>query len=381
MDSRQRTFSVKKFLCLAMVCLAASLSAQTTNLFINNSPLISPPAIAPQINARAWLNLALFDVTSLNSFNFPVPYESQNTLFFTNAPLTPMHGDPGYRWFQNTNGQRLWMDTWENQGSIRTDHNTFLSTFGLFINDSRASILQVAAANITSTGPLSSGEHGLIRLEGKNITLSHNTLRTGTPEFLPGTIVGGGFVFLGSSNYVNDVGVSDLYWGVGIGNAVANNRASAMPVVGPNFSLPSPSSPFHEVITPSTFGFFFTNTTTIPGSFFFFLGTNFFSGFSFFGGYTAVVNTNSLNPTSSIIQVVYYPTNNADSNFVTDVRFGNFFGGPVIGPATVVVGFHSIDFDIATQTSITNSVFLTDGLATTTNVFLARNLGANTRRP
>ena len=379
----QITSPMKRRLCCAVFVLSVALAgwSATVPIYINSSPLIAPPAIPPQIDARAWVNRSTFDVTTLGSFNLPIPFESQNTLFFTNAPLTLMNGDPGFRFFQNVNGQRLWMDTWENQGSITTDHAAFLATFGFFFNDSRASILQVESTNISSTGPLSSGAHGLIRLEGKKIDLTRNGLRTGNPLVFAG-IFGGGFVTIGSSNYVNDLGVRDLYWGAGTGNAVANSRASAMPLDGANFTLPSPSSPSHEIIeTFSTSGFYFTNTTIIPSGFFFF-GTNFVFSTNFLGGYTAVVNTNALTATSTVVQVVFYPTNNSDTNFTTDVKFSSFLGGPGFGsPATVVVGFHSVDFDIASQTVTSNSVFLTDALATTTNVFLARNLGGSTQRP
>src|SRR5439155_2361654 len=217
----------------------------TLPIYINSSPLLAPPAIAPQIDATIWVNRSTFDVTTVSSFNLPIPFGSQNTLFFTNETLTSMNGDPGFRFVQNVGGQRLWMDAFVNQGTITTDHAAFLATFGLFFNDSRASVLQVEATNITSTGPLSSGAHGLVRLEGQKISLTRNALRTGV-SLLTSSFAGGGF--LGFSNYVNDVGVSDLYWGTGPGNAVVNGRASAMPLNGPNFALPSPSSPSHEII-------------------------------------------------------------------------------------------------------------------------------------
>lgn len=361
----------------ALLWVLAALGAQAATLpiYVNSTRVVSPPQLAPQIDARAWLNQAFFGITNFTG----VPYESQNTLFFTNSPLTIMNADPGYRFFENVGGQRRWMSHWENQGTISTDHAAFISTFGLFFSDSRASILQVLATNITSTGPLFSGAHGLVRLEGQRINLTRNALRTGlTPEVTG--IFGGGF--LGLSNYVNDLGVTDLYWGAGRGNAVDNSRASAMRVDGLGFTLPNPFSPAHDIIQRSTLGgILFTNRTSLPGGFFFF-GTNFFFGGSFLGGYTAAVNESPVDPSNRVVQVVFYPTNNADPNFRTEVRFYDPFGGfGVTNPATVAVGFHSSDFDIATQTESLDSVYLVDDLATTTNVFLAANLGGNTRRP
>src|SRR5882672_6023340 len=371
---------------IALLAVAFGASAATLPIYINNAPFISPPA-QTNIDARAWFNRAYFSVVTPTG----LPFESLNTRFFTNVtasvglyPAGTMIVDPGLRFFRNTNGHRFWMDNWENHGTISTDHNSFFLFGGLslFFNDSRASILQVAATNITSTGPLFSGAHGLNRLEGRRINLSRTSLRTGSTDLSSGFLGGG---FLGLSNYVNDIGVSDLYWGGGTGDALAAANSSAMRIDGqafrPSFTLPLPSSTFHQVITPSTFGSFpLTNTTWIPGGSFF-SGTNFFSSANS-AGYGAVAYTNSLSPTSRVVQVVFFPTNTADSNFVTDVRFYDPSGGfGFANPAIAVVGFHSTDFDITTQTTGTDSVYLSDALATTTNVFLARNQSANTRRP
>src|SRR5204863_8009509 len=124
--------------------------------------------------------------------------------------------------------------------------------------------------------------------------------RTGSTPLATGLLGGG---FLGVSNYLNDVGVSDLYWGEGDGDALAANRRSAMRVDGlgfrPNFTLPSPSSTLHEVITPSTFSsFFFANTTVVPGGSFF-AGTNFFFSTNVVA-YAAAAYTNVLNSTSRV---------------------------------------------------------------------------------
>ncbi|HXJ61289.1 MAG TPA: hypothetical protein VNU68_31985 [Verrucomicrobiae bacterium] len=356
-----------------VLLLVASLASApaATNLFISSTPVISPPMVAPQIDARAWVNRALFGVTNFNSFTVPLPYESQGTLFFTNAPAPAgtMLGDPGFRFLNNVGGQRLWMDTWENHGVVATDHSTFFSTFGssFLVGDSPASILQVAATNIISTGPLlQSGPHGLIRLEGQRIDLVRNAIRTGSTP-LPPTLFGGGFSVVGASNYVNDVGITDLYWATGTNNSTRGG-AGPMPIDGsirpPDFSLPVPRSPSHDVISVS-FGLPFTNTTVIP------------LGGLFGGSYAVAVNTNILSSTSSVVQVVFYPTNNLDPEASTEVRFSSGFGAASV----VTVAFRSSEFDIATQTYSSNAVYFTDAMATTTNHFLSRNLAGNTRRP
>ena len=355
---------------LALAVGPASQSFAASALYENNGPIVAPPAIAPQIDATAWVNRSLFDIFSLTGF----PYESQNTRFFTNTASGQMNFDPGVRFFRNIPGQRLSMDTWINEGRIATDHNSFFFG-GIFFLDSRASILQVLATNIVSKGPLFSGAAGIVRLEGSNISVPRIGIRTGVDPAVSAGFFG--TTFVGVSNYINDVGVTDLYWGGGTNNSTrANQPAMPLSTFGgiPNFNLPIPSSPFHDVIYRSLFGTLFTNSIRIPGGLFF-IGTNFIGNTLFNRGFNAAVYTNQISATSSVVQVVFYPTNN-DALSTTEVRFS-----PGFGPSDVVVGFHSVDFDIATQTGLTNSVYLVDALGSSTNVFFARNLQSNTRRP
>ena len=358
----------------AVLLLLAGLSqgGATTNLYVNSSPL-TLGMVAPQIDARAWVNRALFQVSSFNSFG-AVPFESQITLFFTNvsAPAGTMLGDPGFRFQQNTNGQRLWMDTWENHGTVLTDHDSFFGSSGVFFfSDSRASILQVEATNILSPGAvLGSGAHGLIRLEGKRIDLTRSALRTGSSG--AGTTFFSG-AFLNSSNYVNDFGITDLYWASGTNNSTRAGGARMVldgSASEPNFNPPTPVAPTHDVIYPSFAGRFFTNQVSLPG--FASFGTNFLGANSFSSGWGVAVNTNRTGQSNYLVQVVFYPTNSVDPDAGVDVRFS---GG------LVTVAFHSSEFDIANQSFSSNAVYLVDGLASFTNVFLSRNQGANTRRP
>src|SRR5213594_361110 len=125
----------------------------------------------------------------------------------------------------------------------------------------------VKATNIASTGSgtLRSGAQGIIHLEGKNINLKRNGLRTGSvPQ--SGFFFGGGF--LGSSNYVNDFGITDLWWGTGTNNNV-DNKGIPMRIDGmtafPEFGIPFPESPLHQVIEifPGS-RFAFTNFVILP---------------------------------------------------------------------------------------------------------------------
>src|SRR6187401_2133375 len=122
----------------AFLALTSGHAFAASDLYENNGTVVSPPAIAPQIDARVWVNRSIFNIFSTTG----LPYESQNTLFFTNTVSGRMTFDPGVRFVRNVSGgQRLSMDTWINEGRIGTDHDSFFFG-GIFFLDSRASLLQ-----------------------------------------------------------------------------------------------------------------------------------------------------------------------------------------------------------------------------------------------
>jgi hypothetical protein len=350
-----RPFSVSAIIGLAG---ALSLSAGTVSNYTSIGPVTVPPDIAPQVDATAFVNQGVFNVSDFSGS----PFQTLNTLFFTNTRSGVMSGSPGYRFDFYTNNFRLKMSNWVNQGSIEGD-----------------TWLLVASTNITSTGPLNAGPSGLIRLDGNNINLRRDGLRSAIQA---NTFFGGGF--FNPSNYFNPSGVTDIYWGAGASNHL-DNMGTLMPLnLGnfnvPNFNLPNPQSPLHQV-ERLFFGFSITNLISIP-RLNFLIGTNsIFSTNLFQPSYSAFVYTNTLSPTSSIVQVVFVPTNSFDTNFSTQVRFSTNFFGSSIGPATAVVQFSSTDFDIVTETFNTSFVYLIDRSALGTNIALANNFFSNTRRP
>ncbi len=368
---------MKQLLISAWLSLSSVLAASAADrIFINDAAIVSPPDQAPVIDAISWLNRGLFSITSPSLLGIPLAYESQHTLFFTNTAGGVMTGDPGFRFFQNVGSRRLWMDTWTNSGPITTDHlNIFGSGLGIFsVFDSQASVLMVRSTNIASTGPLRSGAHGLIHLEGKNVNLKRNALWTGfTPQ--PSFFSFGSSVL--SSNYVNDFGVREGWWGLGTNNTL-NGQGAGMRIDNlggtPQFRLPDPSSPTHEVVRLfGNFPFTFLERLPLPLPF----------GFNP-SNYTAAVLTNQLpgSATNFVVQVVFYPTNYPDPNLTTEVQFlPDFVGEANNGASIPVVAFHSTDFDIVDQVFTTDSIYLSDALGVVTNAFLAVNGVGNSRRP
>ena len=82
--------SMKRTYCwtATLFLVVAASHAATIPSYVNATPLYSPPTPAPVIDARAWVNRAVFSVTSPTL----VPFQAYNNRLFTNsaATSTPM---------------------------------------------------------------------------------------------------------------------------------------------------------------------------------------------------------------------------------------------------------------------------------------------------
>ena len=137
--------------------------AATSPLYINYGPLTAPPALPPQIDATSFENRSLFNISSSTILGNTLPYETLNTLHFTNRSSGQMIGAPGFRFDFYTNNSRLMMADWINSGTIAVD-----------------TILSVSASNVVNNGPfISASANGVIKLSGKTVNLAHSALRTG----------------------------------------------------------------------------------------------------------------------------------------------------------------------------------------------------------
>jgi len=353
---------MKRVICIGWLSLAGltGVVAAPVDIFINSTELNVPTDTLPTINATSFVNQSTFNISSgfsfggngnggvsiFQGFSF-LPFETYNTRYFTNEASGQMFGSPGFRFLttkiaRNTK-TRVPADWFVNDGEIG------VSTY-----------LEVKATNIVSTGPMDAGASGLIRLAGKNVSVNRTTLRTGNS---PGVSLFGGGNFDPLRQFDSAPGVTDTYWAVGTNNSL-DPATGPVRLNGfqPNFTLPLPTAPVHEVLE-----LFLrrnsTNLVELPK----------FRSF----GYDAFAYTNSYFGTATIVQVAFVPTNSyfgTDSNYQAEVRFSNggFLGGFGSGPADVVVRMSSVDFDLVTGTFTTNSVYLTDHMATRTNASLYR---------
>ena len=345
----------------AFSLLSASFgTAATLNQYVNTGSVQSPPTPAPQIDAVTFINEGTFEVNDFSAN--PLPYSTANTLNFSNALSGIMLGHPGY-WFEYVSGNtRQPMSTWVNRGSI--------SSFGSISNifTTPANWLLVDSGTIINSGTLGATDQGLIRLTGNTINMARGRARAGSP--LQNQFFFGAF-YLYETNYFNDVGITDLYWGGGTNNAMGGGGSDMIlnltgPGSVPNLTVDNLRSAFHGVAQRSQFGGgLFTNNFNLVPSF----------PKGVIGSTHVATNGNDI-----FVQMVFVATNFFDVNLTPEITFApSFFSGPAIAQ----VGFHSIERDIALDRDTTNSLYVIDGLAGRTNVTLARNiqLNANTRRP
>jgi hypothetical protein len=219
---------IRKLYQRALTALAIGLAgvglarAQTQDLYLNTGLMNEFPS--PQIDALAFANYGTFVVSTL------LPYEFQNTRYFTNAGT--MIGFPGF------NFQTAFSDRDPQQAQV-------------FINEADASVqvggspssIVVAADLLRNQGLLSAGAASLIRLSGNHVDLSRSRVNIQT---FGGT--GRGDVVL-TNSFIPDIAIDDIWWtGPTNININLNNFYRLDPVVGAVVTTPP-----YEVTLPSGF--------------------------------------------------------------------------------------------------------------------------------
>ncbi|MBI3870751.1 MAG: hypothetical protein HY299_19650 [Verrucomicrobia bacterium] len=370
-----RTILLRGLFLLVMAAQGAAASSAPLPHYINKGPITALDP-TPQINAVSFENRNQFSVSTFR------PYETFNTLNFTNTASGTLANDQSGFWFDYSFlGGRGSMSNWVNRGLV--------SGFGWVWVDSM---------NILNAGQgIGVGSRGVVHLNGDNVNLSRSGLYTGNRfGTTSGSILitnGGGGDLANASSF-SDGGIIDNYWGIS-SNQLTHASLAA------DFTLPNPVTPSH-LVTGTSIGFGgglfnrFTFSTILPnGAFRAFtnLGTNVFTPLS---NYTAFTLTNFIGGAAiktNIIQVVFVPTNGLSQGVNIDVGWtpnrdaaGNMPGWGFGN--TAMVEFSLADFDPVAQLSFTNYLFLQDFSAfQNTNRTLVPNSSsaltpqASTRRP
>lgn len=320
--------------------------AATTPVYENRGDVTMPV-----VDASVFLNRGSFNVASGLQ-----PYDTQNTLAYTNFPGATIGGSGGFQFdLVGANGLRKRANSFVNQGLIDFGGDLFSDFFfpdgdtgggfGFFPVTYNSSWIIVNASNVVNRGGLTVGTDGLIRLTGNNVNLSRSGIRAGTDPF--------DAIREGSARgltYRHDQGVSDLYWGAGMNNTL--DPAAPGPFDLAVLTGNPPSSDLHEVLDSSGV----TNRFSLSA-------TNVYAV------------TNAVSPTNWIVQVVFVNTNSPDPEFKVAVRWS---AAPRInniqGAKMPIVQFTFEDIDTITTDPYTNYVYVLDSLGAMTNSVLATNL-------
>ena len=291
--------------------------------YINNAPYSTSLPI--NIDDPIFVNENFFQVAT------QVPFETQNTLYFTNRgqfigrALIPSIPNGGFRfeYIDGTTGVRKPAAVIDNQAGASITGQPYV-------------ILN--ATNILNQGTISAGQTGLVRITGQNVDLHRGVidLGRGTPSSGYST----------PTNYFPATGVSDLHWGVGTNSVTVSTLLS---IAGSRVTVRSPQ---YRVNTPRLV------TTQLQ------LNSPRSWVYQQFVGDAA-------DPTNQVIQAVFVLS--GSTNVITDVSFIN---GP--DPAntfkTVAVKFSGSETNILNGQRVSKQLVLMDTLASDTNFFLITNL-------
>jgi hypothetical protein len=188
-------------LCLSLLLFGALLPfrTQAADAIWENSGTVTTAA---QIDALAFVNSGTINIGTT------LPFETSDTLNYTNTGT--MIGAPG--WFFDdaapASGQKRSADNFVNlNGALIQSLDATAFGSGIFLGlGSSPSYLWVNATNILNKGTLSVGGNGWLRLIGTNVNVARSALEvaalqpTGSPT-------------INQTNYLNDVGIQDVWWG------------------------------------------------------------------------------------------------------------------------------------------------------------------------
>lgn len=337
---------MRRFLLLTAVTVLAALTARSADEVYRNVGILDCDEVAPQIDALTFINDGFFcaNLTAGSLFppNSALPFGTSNTRWFTNNGT--MQAFPGFELdFVGDDGIHRMAS-----GIVNGNGATLFGT----------QFMLLSASNLVSRGLLEVGGSGLIQLRGGNVNLS----RGGILIDAPGGTGGGACApaafyqqIIDATNYVGETGIDDIYWGAGgLTNLVLDQLVRQ---VGPLLTVQSPRHAVTNLARPNGFG---VSVGPIVNPATFVLTNTFVNG----------TNTNW------IVQAVF--VGNLSPDISAQVRFVDSTypsGNPGNnGFRSAVVELISAAPNVVTGGNILYTLYLTDQLATDTNLVSLTNV-------
>ncbi len=267
------------------IFLPSGSQGQSIN-YVNDNVVIG----RPEIVADTFSNLGYFEIANAtNVFNDPdfgsigstedmPPFAPFGTTHFTNGPSGRMIGD--FR--------------------FATKNETTFEPAEHFLNDGLIESfnhLLISADLIENHGVLNAGSSSRLEIRGNTVDFTFGKLNASQSEDF---IFGGGA--FGLTNYANPIGIRDRYWAVGTNQVLAGDgtgQGTGRVFDHSNYLIPTNflTAP-HDVVFAGTLQ---TNTVLLP--------TPFFAPDFTAADFGVSVQTNALEGTNAIIQLVYFRTN------------------------------------------------------------------------
>lgn len=341
-----RHFDLRASVGAMLVAALLPSVVQAADAVWDNSGTVTAP---PQIDATNFVNSGLINIfTSL-------PFETSDTLNYTNSGT--MIGSPG--WFFVTSPSNTGQDRAAanfvnlNDGLVQAQDGGRIVTIGTA--SAAVSYLVVAASNIVNKGTLSVG-NGVLNLRGTNVNVARSALEVTALQPR-------GSVIIGQTNYINDVGINDVWWGQT--NGFFFNSAAVW-----NGSIAT--APPHLVQRGIGGGF---------GQVSFSIAPDVVSGFSNTISFSPLTLTNSdgsttniLVPTNVVKQAVFVGLSDPS---IISAAVHYFPSTSITNPfRTVAIEFVMNSTNVITQLPDQTSLFFYDTLASETNRGVGFNVGA-----
>lgn len=250
----------KLLVVLAGMLVACSTFAQSAATYRNDGFIIVPPLIAPNVDATTFVNNGQFLINFTNQPFPPVftefgqqadPYETQNTLNFTNLSGALMSCNTGFRFtYSPPDAPRRPAANFHNAGTINfatvdTSNYFVAAPFFPYLGTTQFLFLSIAggkgsisATNIVNPGVLNMGFESVLSLKGSSIDLSYGSIAMAERGFSLNDV---------TLDLIVNGGIFDGYWGIGdvrtqLGLFYPNGISPAA-----FFELFPPTTPVHPV--------------------------------------------------------------------------------------------------------------------------------------